>query len=60
MASVANDDPNVMLSTELQSLRNMGWLANIHGVSNVVSDSARLGDWVERIARAIGKVRRHD
>ena len=55
MASVANNESNVVLGGELQSLGYVSRLRDVDSITNKVAQGARLRNGVIRIAGAIGE-----
>lgn len=60
MASVANDDTDVVVLGEPQRSGNIGGLLNINSIADVVAECARDRSVRERIAALIGEICLHD
>jgi hypothetical protein len=60
MASVANNNTNVLLGRELKGLGNVLGGSDVDCVGNIIAQCAGLGDRVERITGAIGEEWSHD
>lgn len=60
MAGIADDEADVVLVCELQSLGHMDGLRYINCISDKVSKSAGLGDRVIWVACSIGEERGHE